>query len=254
MLRRAHLNCKRSLLKVRSAFASVFWWGSVGLWPRPAERRGLIGTLWPFSYQCILRSHTIFSIYSGVKVCISHLWMQLCYWISISNYSPIGDESRWGKMQLDNRISSFSKNFKNVVKWGADMFAGQQHLSQLKEQVSVFLTHLDLSNGWPGFLQGLHIQFPWLDLRPEFCVESVLLFYYFHFLFVYFKSKHDCTHIWVTIQLYFKRETVSKTTILGKSCTILPIRVWMSKASRWGLRATLFYYFKYPLAKGLLKP
>lgn len=154
MLRRAHLNCKRSLLKVRSAFASVFWWGSVGLWPRPAERRGLIGTPSPFCYQVILRSHTQYLAFiQGVRVCISHLWMQLCYWIGFSNYSPIGDESRWVKMQLSNSISSFSKNFKNVVKWGADMFAGQQHLSQLKEQVSVFLTHLGLSNGWPGFTE-----------------------------------------------------------------------------------------------------
>lgn len=37
------------------------------------------------------------------------------------------------------------------------MFVGQQHLSQLKEQLSVFLTHLDISNCWTGFLQELRI-------------------------------------------------------------------------------------------------
>lgn len=37
------------------------------------------------------------------------------------------------------------------------MFAGQQHLSQFKEQLSVFLTELDISNCLTGFLQGLHI-------------------------------------------------------------------------------------------------
>lgn len=52
---------------------------------------------------------------------------------------------------------SFSKNFNNSVKWGADMFVGQQNLSQLKEQLSVFLTDLDVPECWTGFLQGLHI-------------------------------------------------------------------------------------------------
>lgn len=49
-------------------------------------------------------------------------------------------------MQFDNCSFSFSKNFKNVVKCGADMFAGQHHLSQLKEELSVFLTDLEISN------------------------------------------------------------------------------------------------------------
>lgn len=79
---------------------------------------------------------------------------------------------------------------------------------------------------WTGFLQGLHIQFPWMNLRPGFYIESVLVFYYFHFLFVYFKSTHDCAHIWLTIGVYFKRKTLSKTTRLLKSCTIFSVSFW----------------------------
>lgn len=72
------------------------------------------------------------------------------------------------------------------------MFAGQQHLSQFKEQLFVFLTELDISHCLTGFFTGVAYLISMVGSQDR--ILRISSPYYFHFLFVYFKCKHNCTH------------------------------------------------------------
>lgn len=98
----------------------------------------------PFSFiQLVYLFNYNWAIYNSFY---PKLWGGVCkhgvftynYWMSVKeifNCWVVENLSRARtKMQFDICSFTFFKNFKNVVKWGADLFA-RQHLSKLKEQL-----------------------------------------------------------------------------------------------------------------------